>query len=239
MGYDGISAFGASILPYRESSNAALWTMGRELHGSILILILARLRVRPALWLALVIGLAAFYLNTFFVCFLAGHLLAANPVTDRIAQRRFPFGLLMMAAAILLAYAAGLEDVAAWSFGVDAQALRRAAAILLFVGVCASPRSKAAMSTPLMARLGVWSFPIYLVHWPIMAFAGGYVAVSVATAWPVAATPAALIVSAVATIGCAAVFLRIDRWSQRLGSAISKRRLSLATPARIARSRAA
>lgn len=224
IGYDqGAALFRSFGPPFREASNAPLWTMSVELQGSMLVLVLARLSSRWLVWPALMISIAVTW-ETCFLCFVIGHIISRYALDQRLIT--IPYvGPPLIAAAIGLSYVSSLSTAELITIPVvDPTLLRTAAAAALFLGICASPAVRSAMGSPAMVRLGAWSFPLYLVHWPLLAFAGAAVAALIEPHWPLAARPAGVATAAIATIGCAAIFLRIDRRAQAAAAVITKHR---------------
>jgi peptidoglycan/LPS O-acetylase OafA/YrhL len=190
LGYSGLSLL-EPLLPGQlwqdgAAYNPPLWTLSLELQGSVLLLGLAMVRHRsPALWLAATTLLAALLLRSSLFGFVVGH---ATAVADSVAAPRPGTASRPVSVARRLAPwalgAAGLALVAVAEVGPPSWVGELAAAPLplptalspdLMLRGCAGliflslhRLGPALLRRPVGQWLGRMSFPIYLVHWPII-----------------------------------------------------------------------
>jgi len=93
-------------------------------------------------------------------------------------------------------------------------------AIVLFAGILLSPSIQKCLSWPAMRYLGRMSFPVYLLHWPIMMVAGSCVYLWTATLGPRIAAAAALAAGVALTFSLAELF---ERWCDRPAVELGRR----------------
>lgn len=158
-----------------------LWTLSIELYGSLVVLALclcAR-RSRVLWWIAIVFAMT-FTMRSSYLCFIAGHLLASFRCAERPAARSALLPLAAIALGIFLcAFAELLQfewlralDTASapWLFPGQslAQQQKTFGALLFFIGLIRLQPARKALSHPWLVRQSRLSFPLYLVHWPIL-----------------------------------------------------------------------
>lgn len=164
--------------------NNPLWTMRTEFLGSLLIyggyaLVRGRLRVPALLAGLLALALAGqFSLAAFCggaLVFEARHRLRDRPVAG---------ALLGLAGLVLGATFPGHADgpglLAAVQSRLGTGGFREAGALLLIVCVLTTPWLRGLLERPAMQRLGELSFPIYLVHVPLIVAPAAWVFVTFA-----------------------------------------------------------
>ena len=215
-----------------------LWTLHIELWGSVWIILLAWARARGRWWhggmLLLSLGLIG---SNELLLFSVGHVVAVLARTRRwadFAGRREAgwLGLALLAAGIALDWALPWSGLTSGWALLPAGPLRRfdwlnwlsaAAAVAVFVGVLLARPAQAALGAWLPHWLGRLSFPIYLLHWPVMIALGSSIFVALARPAPGLAAPVAIV--AVIAVALAAAWL-FERWcdqpairmARRLGS---------------------
>jgi peptidoglycan/LPS O-acetylase OafA/YrhL len=231
----------AGHLPLLEHSlDAPFWSLHLELYGSLLMLLLVRLRSR-SVWLhRTAVGACAVLFGTQpMFLFVLGHLCAAR-------LRRNPIPLVGTGLIVLGLAMSGSKD---WG-AVDAvriaiahfaplavpnlyQLQSQLAAIALFLGVLLSPVAQWLLACAPCRALGRLSFSIYLLHFPILftLCCVGFVPLSGVLPYPAAI--------AVTFLGFALVVLiaasRFERWVDRpailLGRCLDSARPILAAAA--------
>ncbi len=210
LGYQGLSVLDriapGLLWPDGAAFNPPLWTLSVELQGSALVLLLCRLRGLTAwVWPAGTVLLLVLTARTPFLGFIAGHVLAVHRPGLRLLSAT------LAAMAGVLVVDPGL---------VDALPGRELAAIGVFTALLASPRLQRWLGGPLLGRLGALSFPIYLLHWPMLFGPGAAAAVALAPLGTGVAVAGGLACGLVLTALCAGQLRRIDllalAWSRRV-----------------------
>lgn len=143
---------------FAETFAAPLWTMGIELMGSFVVLgglfLLGRTRWR---WAAYGVAFVGFWVaNSFYTLFVAGALMA-----DLYASYR-P-NLNAKSAWALVGVGVLLPMIGPWEVWVG-----NVSAISLFAAVCFAGLGTGALSGSVSRWLGRVSFPLYLIHGPVM-----------------------------------------------------------------------
>jgi peptidoglycan/LPS O-acetylase OafA/YrhL len=178
LGYREYTLFApiADHLPLLEHSlDAPFWSLHLELYGSLLLLLLVRLRSRSA-WLhraAIVVCAGLFGTHPMFL-FVLGHLCAVR--LDRPAIPVLGTGLIVLGLAMSAGKDWGAVEVVRAEIARFApvaapnlfQFQSQLAAIALFLGVLLSPAAQWLLARSLCRRLGRLSFSIYLLHFPIL-----------------------------------------------------------------------
>jgi peptidoglycan/LPS O-acetylase OafA/YrhL len=198
LGYREYTLFApiADHLPLLEHSlDAPLWSLHLELYGSLLVLLLVRLRAR-SIWLhhaSVVVCAGLFGTHPMFL-FVLGHLCAT-----RLHREPIPVlgtGLIVLGLAMSGSKDWGVVEamrVAIARFAPVAapnlfQFQSQLAAIALFLGVLLGPAAQWVLALQPCRVLGRLSFSIYLLHFPILFTLGcaGFVPLAGALAYPVA-----------------------------------------------------
>lgn len=184
LGYRGLPGVGF-LSPWQQpldhSFAAPLWTLSIELYGSLAVLLLCWCARRSrALWWSVAIVASIFTLRSAYLCFIVGHLLASWHRAERPAPTRPLLPLLAVALGIFLCVRAEVwqpdwlralcSDPMPWLFPGQsaAQQQKTYGAIFLLTGLIHLQPVRAAFSTPWLVRQSRLSFPIYLVHWPVL-----------------------------------------------------------------------
>ena len=225
--------------PVEQSLVAPLWTLSIEFYGSIIVLGLCWCARRSrALWWSVVLLGAIFTIRSAYVCFFVGHLLATFSRAERPApdSKLLPtfcilFGILLCVLAEIwqpLWLRSLCADPTYFLFPGQFAPMQQKAfgAILVLFGIIDLQVARNFLSRPwLVARSGL-SFPVYLVHWPILC---GPAAAVFLLLNGLVGSELARIGAIVVGIGMAFVasmfFLSIDRraleWSRRLRQRLS------------------
>jgi len=140
---------------------APLWTMGVELIGSFVVLAIQFVTGRSAWrWIAYIVALQYFYgTGSYNALFVVGMALAEFRWLRETRSRWAGPILMVLALAMPLALDSGFWNVAL-------------TAILLFAGAIMTPWLRDGLSNRFSAFLGWISFPLYLLHSPVMYVIG-------------------------------------------------------------------
>jgi peptidoglycan/LPS O-acetylase OafA/YrhL len=242
LGYSGLPGV-AFLAPWQQpvehSLVAPLWTLSIEFYGSMLILLLcwcAR-RSRALWWSVLLLG-AIFAIRSAYICFFVGHLLASFHRAERPAPDSKLLPAFMIAFGVLLCVLAEvwqpewLKSLCASPTtllfpGQFAPMQQKAfGAILVLVGIIDLEVVRGFLSRPRLVARSRLSFPLYLVHWPILF--GPSAALFLWLNGAVGLEPArlgAIIAGVGLAFGCSVLFLGVDRraleWSRALRTRLS------------------
>jgi peptidoglycan/LPS O-acetylase OafA/YrhL len=184
LGYSGLP--GAAFLapwqqPVENSLVAPLWTLSIEFYGSMIVLGLCWCARRSrALWWSVMLLGAIFTIRSAYICFFVGHLLA----TVQRAERPAPVGrLLPMLAVMFGVLLCVLAEVwqPQWLRSLCADPtyflfpgqfapmqLKTYGALLVLLGVIDLQAARHFLSRPWLVARSKLSFPLYLIHWPIL-----------------------------------------------------------------------
>ncbi len=221
LGYRDMSVLtpwlGDTLWPNVASLDPPLWTLSVEMQGSLVVLalVLAERWARWLWWAGVAVGGVA-GITSPLLCFVVGHILATWVPPPRV---RLPMA--VAGIALLLGDAGWAERVVALApiNGMPADLVAHGwAAMLLFPALLHARWSRALFARPALVRLGAISFPLYLVHWP-MLFGPG--AAALLASAPMVGVPAAglvgLGVGLAASFAAAVPFRAIDRMALNLG----------------------
>jgi peptidoglycan/LPS O-acetylase OafA/YrhL len=225
--------------------NAPLWTLSLELQGSVLVLALVGLRAAaPRLWPFALAALAGLSLRSPLLGFVLGH--AAMVLLPRCAPAwarlpvaaRLTLGLTALAAGAALALPAtpfaSFDTLAKTPLpllpALSPEAIQRSlAALLELAGLLALPAPQRWLAGPTMQALGRLSFPLYLVHWPLLMGPGAAFALALAPWFGTStAALAGATLAAGLTLALAVLALPLDAAAVSLAR---RARLALTAPA--------
>ena len=164
-----------------QSFVAPLWTLSIEFYGSvaILFLCLCARRSRRLWWTAMVLG-TFFMIRSAYICFLVGHLLAFVRHAERPVSKHklLPMALVITGVACCVVtdvwqpewLIALCSDKIYWLFPGQLPAMQQKAlgAVLVLTGIIDLQLCRDFLSKPWLVAYSRLSFPIYLIHWPIM-----------------------------------------------------------------------
>jgi len=219
------------LTPASQSFNSPLWTLHWEFFGSLIVLMLVAIRARYGKLVHLVMSTIALWLLGAqpLGLFVVGHLMAPLPLSPpwQVFARHWSGRLL---AVIFIAFGMAtsahsqrsIPHFFQWMQNVlllrrldDFHIYGLTGAVLIFVGVMASPQLWKFLSTPPLKWLGQMSFSIYLTHFAVLiTLASG---VFVLTQPLLYSTVIASVVGIGLSIGFAIAFERyVDRPAIRL-----------------------
>ena len=185
VGYPSASpiaaVFSGITQPLAQSLLPPMWTLNTELRGTILVLLLARLRIhRPRLWIFVCCAAALLFGLDQTLCFIVGHVAAVARLERRLPKTGWLLGLPLFVIGTVLC----CQAVEGWPAALGAAcrlrwigdfACRNSAVVLriygdiaMFLGITLSRPMRNLFIHPTMQRLGRISFPLYLIHWPIV-----------------------------------------------------------------------
>ena len=211
-----------------EAYNAPLWTLGTELQGSIIVFALVWARARNnVFWIILLAVLFWVLGRSSFLCFLIGHVLVI--IQPRLAALQLKVWLLT---ALVLAGVVLCASQARWAFEpfnsycsaslpfslpCITQLQRMWGAILIFIAVIAGDRFSHKFEQWPLPLLGRLSFPLYLIHWPVLVGVGSLIFLSfIGTVGFVLATITTVISVCIIAIGLAYLFIPVDDFAVNL-----------------------
>jgi peptidoglycan/LPS O-acetylase OafA/YrhL len=224
----------AFLAPWQSSVEqsfvAPFWTLSIEFYGSIVILLLcgcAR-RSRRLWWAAVALGMI-FTIRSAYFCFFAGHLLAAFHRAERPVSRRelLPIGLVIAGLACCV-----VADVwqpewlvrfcyyqTYWLFPgqVPPMQQRCFGAILMLAGIIDLQGCRNVLSGSWLVSHSRLSFPLYLVHWPIICSVVAIAFVHLDRTLGVGlAQLAAIALGLAASVAASSVFASVDQYAVRV-----------------------
>ncbi len=222
----------ASLAPMPESYVAPLWTLSIEFYGSLLVLLLARVRSRTLLILATLV-----LCRSYLFCFVAGHIAARFELGGKRLLVSWPLAALAATLglgvclishfrsphALVYVCSVSLQFLAPCPLAKPDYLMRVYGATLLTLGIMQCAPLRTFLQHRWLSALGRLSFPIYLTHWPIIFGLGSFSLVMLA---PWAGAPQArllaMIISIVATIVAARCFEPIDQAALRVARSARK-----------------
>ena len=254
LGYHGLP--GVAFLapwqqPVEQSFVAPLWTLSIEFYGSMIILLLCACarRSRAVWWPAVLLG-ALFTVRSAYICFFVGHLLAAFHRAERPAPHSTLLPIFSIIFGVFLCVLAEVwqpqwlrslcADPTYLLFPGQFAPMQQKAfgALLVLAGIIHLEIARSFLSRPWLVARSKLSFPLYLVHWPILfgpaaalfLLLNGLVGIELAR---VGAIVAGICLAFLAST----LFLTVDRRALELSRGL-RRRMSVsleARPAAIAR----
>jgi peptidoglycan/LPS O-acetylase OafA/YrhL len=223
----------AGLQPISVAYVVPLWTLSIEFFGSILVLAAAATRrFAPRAWPFVMVGAAVCLCRTPFLCFFVGHCAAVFGLSEKPSRVPALLCVAGLAAGVMLCVSAEQSAFppadmlcrmsAAWMLPCeDVYHLQKGVgAMLVFLSVTQWNAARRLLSHRRLALLGRLSFPIYLVHWPIVFGFGCFVYLAVLPAGPQAAAVTAIVAGFVATMLAALAFRHVDAAAQELSRVV-------------------
>lgn len=226
VGYRGVGPYFSApdwlAMGLDQSYDLPLWSLSYELYGSVLVFALCWLRARDPRVAGVAAALLALHFSRSpFLLFVLGFGLRAFGLGARPLLRpavaalaiAFGVGLCCAAEAFGAPLASGYCALDSFLLGPcrSPAALQKIfAAPLLFVGVVESPTMRRWLRAPALGALGRMSFPLYLVHCPIIFGLGSFAALALSPllGWTTPYATLALVVAG--SVGMAALFAPLD-----------------------------
>ena len=240
LGYRGLP--GVAFLapwqqPVEQSFVAPLWTLSIEFYGSMIVLGLCLCARRSrALWWSVVLLGAIFTIRSAYICFFIGHLLATFDRVERPAPVRqlLPISFIMFG--VFLCVLAEVwqpqwlrslcADPTYFLFPGQFAPMQQKTfgAILVLVGIIDLEVARSFLSKPWLVARSKLSFPVYLIHWPILfgpsaalfLLLNGVVGIELARV-------GAIVVGIGLAFVCSIFFLEVDRRALELSRGLRKR----------------
>ncbi len=184
LGYRGLP--GVAFLapwqqPVEQSLVAPLWTLSIEFYGSIVVLALcACARRSRALWWAMLLLGSIFTIRSAYICFFIGHSLAAFHRAERPAPDSKLLPSFCIIFGVFLCVLAEVwqpewlrnlcSDPTSFLFPGQFAPMQQKTfgAVLVLVGIIDLQVARNFLSRPWLVARSSLSFPLYLVHWPIL-----------------------------------------------------------------------
>jgi peptidoglycan/LPS O-acetylase OafA/YrhL len=223
--------------PIEQSFVAPLWTLSIEFYGSIIVLVLCWcVRRSRLLWWTIVLLGAVSMIRSAYICFIVGHLLASFERAERPApaSKLLPvfsilFGVFLCVLAdawqpewlrVLCAYPTYL--LFPGQFAPMQQ--KTLGAILVLIGLIELQAARDFLSRPWLVAGSRFSFPIYLIHWPILLgpaaalflILNGVIGIELARL-------GAIVAGICLAFAASTFFLPIDRYALELSRRLRKR----------------
>lgn len=248
---EGVGLFAAFQDPVTKSFVSPLWSLSWEFWGSVLTFAMVLIgRGSTGFRVAALLLLTLYFSRSTMLCFIVGHVAARF----RFAQRP-PLLNPWLAGTVLLA---GIgccvlseqwqPEWLKWFCDLSSGALypgqlsylfqKIIGAMLIFAGLIQLAPLRRALSHPRLAACAQLSFPLYLVHWPILFGPGAALFLASDAAFGI--VPAQLLTIAfciVASLLAAWAFAGIDRRAVQISRSIRRWRSAAAAPVSAALSR--
>jgi peptidoglycan/LPS O-acetylase OafA/YrhL len=240
LGYSGLPGV-AFLIPWQQpieqSLVAPLWTLSIEFYGSMIVLGLCWCARRSrALWWSVMLLGAIFTIRSAYICFFVGHLLAHFHRVERPAPVRT---LLPVFSVIFGVFLCVLAEVwqPQWlrSLCADPTLLlfpgqfapmqqKTFGAILVLIGIVDLEVARAFLSRPWLVARSRLSFPIYLIHWPVLfgPAAALFLLLNDIAGIEIARV-GAIVAGICLTLVCSAIFLPVDRGALEVSRRLRKR----------------
>jgi peptidoglycan/LPS O-acetylase OafA/YrhL len=240
LGYRGLP--GVAFLapwqqPVEQSFVTPLWTLSIEFYGSIIVLGLCWCARRSrAWWWSVVLLGAIFTIRSAYICFFVGHLLAAFHRAEKPAPERQLLPVFFIVSGIFLCVLAELwqpewlrrlcADPTYLLFPGQFAPMQQKTfgAILVLVGIIDLEVARGFLSRPWLVARSQLSFPVYLIHWPILfgpsaalfLLLNGVVGIELARL-------GAIVAGIGLAFACSTFFLGVDRRALELSRALRRR----------------
>ena len=228
IGYSGVGPINGApawlALDQSQSYDVPLWSLSYEFYGSILVFALCWMRAKsPGAAKVAVLLLAASFSRGPYVLFVLGFALAWMGAGTRAPRLGAIASLGCVALGVTLCFTAERHQAPAIAAfcRLDTPWLapclspiplqRTFGAVALFIGVLQSGALRRALAAPILRYLGKISFPLYLVHWPLVFGVGPFALLALAPILGPAPAQALIGLAVVAlALAGAAAFTRVD-----------------------------
>jgi peptidoglycan/LPS O-acetylase OafA/YrhL len=236
-GLPGVAFLGPWQQPVEQSFIAPLWTLSIEFYGSMIVLGLCWCARRSrALWWSVALLGAIFTIRSAYICFFIGHLLATFHRAERPAPVRQLLPIFFIIFGVFLCVLAEVwqprwlrslcADPTYFLFPGQFAPMQQKTfgAILVLVGIIDLEVARAFLSRPWLVARSKLSFPVYLIHWPILfgpaaalfLLLNGVVGIELARV-------CAIVVGIGLAFVCSIFFLEVDRRALELSRGLRKR----------------
>ncbi len=243
-GLPGVAFLGPWQQAIEQSFVVPLWTLSIEFYGSMIVLALCWLAQRSrAPWLLLLILGSLFTLRSAYICFFVGHWLATFARAERPAPASGLLPGFALAAGIFLCVIADIWQPE-WLKTICASPTylmfpgqfaplqqKTFGAILVLIGLIHLEGARSWLSTPWLVERAKLSFPLYLVHWPILF--GPIAVLFLQLAGIIGIAPARLCAIAAGiglSLAGSVFFLPVDRFALDLSRSLRGRRAAQLEP---------
>ena len=240
LGYRGLP--GVAFLapwqqPVEQSFVAPLWTLSIEFYGSIIVLALCACAGRSrALWWPVVLLGAIFTIRSAYICFFIGHVLASFHRAEKPAPESKLLPVFCIIFGVFLCVLAEVwqpqwlrslcADPTYFLFPGQFAPMQQKTfgAVLVLVGIVDLEVARNFLSRPWLVARSKLSFPLYLVHWPILCGPAAalflYLTGVVGMEW---ARIGAIVVGIAIAFIASLLFLTVDRHALELSRRLRKR----------------
>jgi len=236
-GLPGVAFLGPWQQPVEQSFIAPLWTLSIEFYGSMIVLGLCWCARRSrALWWSVALLGAIFTIRSAYICFFIGHLLATFRRAEGPAPVRQLLPIFFIIFGVFLCVLAEVwqpqwlrslcADPTYFLFPGQFAPMQQKTfgAILVLVGIIDLEVARAFLSRPWLVARSKLSFPVYLIHWPILfgpaaalfLLLNGVVGIELARV-------CAIVVGIGLAFVCSIFFLEVDRRALELSRGLRKR----------------
>jgi peptidoglycan/LPS O-acetylase OafA/YrhL len=233
--------------PIDQSFVPPLWTLSIEFYGSLAVLLLSWFARRSRhLWWAAIIMATIFTIRSAYLCFVVGHLLANWHRAEKPAPANQLLPAIAAALGVFLCVRADIwqfewlrklcSEPTFWLFPGQTAAPQQKAlgAILVLTGLIHLQWARSVLSWPWLVRNSRLSFPVYLVHWPILFGPAALIFLWLNGIVGLGLARACAIVTGIGLVFLAGLlFSPVDRaalsWSRRLRGKLSGLTMEMAT----------
>jgi peptidoglycan/LPS O-acetylase OafA/YrhL len=237
LGLPGVAFLAPWQQPVEQSLVAPLWTLSIEFYGSMIVLGLCWCARRSrALWWWVVLLGAIFTIRSAYICFFVGHVLAALHRAERPAPVRMLLPVFSIIFGVFLCVLAELwqpqwlrslcADPTLLLFPGQFAPLQQKTfgAILVLIGIIDLEVARAFLSRPWLVARSRLSFPLYLIHWPILFGPGAALFLLLnGMAGIEIARVGAIVAGICLALACSAIFLPVDRGALEVARRLRKR----------------
>jgi peptidoglycan/LPS O-acetylase OafA/YrhL len=233
---EGIGLFAAWQDPVEKSFASPLWSLSWEFWGSILTFVLVLIgRGSAGFRVAMLLMLTIYFSRSALLCFIVGHIAARFRYAERPPSLNRWLAWATLAAGIGCCVVAEnwqpslLKAFCDWSSGAlypgqSAYLYQKIlGSILICIGLTQLSPLRRLLSRPRLAAYAQLSFPLYLVHWPILFGPGAAVFLATYVTLGVTASRAlAIVFCIIASLLAAWAFASVDRAAVQVSRTIRR-----------------